>query len=88
MLDVESLLYKYTYSKFKTPNIKTYVLLGFYDILINNKIYFKVNMLSIYNDKLHIYRMATCVFSINMEEIKEFSINYDYRKLNFKLIRS
>ncbi len=86
MFDIEIYLDKYIYSRFKNSNIKTFVLNGFYDISVNDNLYFSVNMLSIEDNNLHIYRMSTRIFSIELQEITHFLINYHYRKLNFKII--
>ncbi|NOL60374.1 hypothetical protein HLB00_05945 [Ferroplasma acidiphilum] len=42
-------------------------------------------MLSIKNENLHIYRVSSQIFSISMDNIKDFWIKWDYRKPDFRI---
>ncbi len=85
MVDIEPILNGCIYSTFNNRQMKTYILKGFYDISINNTVYLKINMLSIKNEKLYVYRMGYKIFSINLNNISDFWIKWDYRSLNFRI---
>ncbi len=85
MDDIEHFLDGFIYFSIKNIQMKSYILKGFYDISINKTVYLKINMLSIKNENLHIYRVSSQIFSISMDNIKEFWIKWDYRKPDFRI---
>ena len=85
MIDIEYFLNGYIYSSFKNIQMQTYILKGFYDVSINKNVYFKINVLSIKNENLRIYRIGSQILSIKLSNIIDFWITRDYKSLNFKM---
>jgi len=85
MIDIEYFLNGYIYSSFKNIQMKTYILKGFYDVSINKNVYFKINLISIKKESLHIYRIGSEIFSIKLNNINDFWVTWDYKSLNFKI---
>jgi hypothetical protein len=85
MFDIQQAVDKFLYSKFINNVNEIYVLKGFYDININDFIYYRINMLLVQNEKLIIFRLSARIFSISIENINNISILMDYRKLNFRI---
>ncbi|WP_298276585.1 hypothetical protein [Ferroplasma sp.] len=85
MFNIQQTVDEFIYSKFINNINEIYVLKGFYDININDSIYYRINMLVIQNEKLTMFRLSTRICSINIDNIDHIRIFMDYRKLNFRI---
>lgn len=85
MFDIQRTIDPFIYSKFTNNTNKIYILKGFYDLNINNSVYYRINMLLVRNGLLRIYSIGSIILSIKIEDIDYISIYDDYRKLNFKI---
>ncbi|WMT52249.1 MAG: hypothetical protein RE471_05050 [Ferroplasma sp.] len=85
MFNIQQAVDEFIYSKFINDVNEIYVLKGFYDININDSIYYRINMMVIQNERLIIFRLSTRICSINIGDINRLRIFLDYRKLNFKI---
>jgi hypothetical protein len=85
MFDIYKAIDEFVYSKFTNKANEIYILKGFYDININDSVYYRINMMAIKKQTLIIYRLNSRMFSLGIDKIYHISVFNDYRKLNFRI---
>ncbi len=85
MFDIHKPIDEFVYSKFTNKSNEIYILKGFYDININDSVYYRINMMAIKKQTLIIYRLNSRMLSLGIDKIYRISVFSDYRKLNFRI---
>ncbi len=87
MVEIETGLKPYISFLYNRSNSKIFVLKGFYDIYIDKKVYYSINMINIINNEVNLYHFNKIIFKGNIDDIKDFTVYYHYNVIQFKIIK-